>query len=180
MGMFASIIIRTALTAAPLFAQPMHWVAGPFVPDDATRIGDDGAPQVVCRARHAAGVYPGRVVDGTCVVPHGGVEVSRPRFEVLTGSGSWENAHAGLDTAFPAGHENGRPLVLCRARHDKGVYPGRVSGGKSAISNLLPMRKGTVCLNLYFPFCTIAAEFFLRQPRVQFDLIYRWRDFTCG
>lgn len=93
-----------------------------------------GAPLYVCRANHAGGVHPGKLLAGLCNIGYGGREVVlRAPFEVLVGNGNWGPPQGQLQGALIGGSEPGRSLPICRATFNGGVHPGKVVAGKCNI-----------------------------------------------
>lgn len=115
----------------PPSTAPMQW--SQTTPRFAKTVAgwESGRTLPVCRASHAQGVHPGKVVDGKCNIGWGGKELSLSDFEVLTGGGSWRPK--GTAGAFVAGSENGQPLLLCLASVRGGGHPGKVVAGKCNI-----------------------------------------------
>ena len=93
-----------------------------------------GAPLYVCRANHAGGVHPGKLLAGLCNIGYGGREVVlRAPFEVLVGNGNWGPPQGQNQGALIGGSEPGRSLPICRAGFNGGVHPGKVVDGKCNI-----------------------------------------------
>ena len=94
---------------------------------------EPGRQLVVCHARYANGVFPGKVVARNCNFGYGGREILAPSYEVLVvdpGHVAWVAASNGQipAKAIVGGREASRSLAICRARYNKGVHPGRVNG----------------------------------------------------
>jgi hypothetical protein len=89
----------------------------------------------VCRARHAGGVYPGKLIAGRCNIPYRGRELEIPVYDVAVGDGEW--GRAGYRLALSGGQEDsGNTLYVCRVHYlepngtDHGYHPGKVEKGK--------------------------------------------------
>jgi peptidoglycan-associated lipoprotein len=101
------------------------------VPDGALIGGEEaGRRFVVCRAQHAGGNHPGKLVDKTCNIPVGGLEVAKSEYQVLVvhGRSEWVAARDGAvpARAVKAGSASGKDFYLCRAKHEGGTHPGKV------------------------------------------------------
>lgn len=110
-----------------------EWVAARDgrAPDGALVGGDEkGKPLVVCRAPHAGGKQPGRIVDKACAIHFEGAEVTKPEYQALVvhGAPQWVGARDGAvpARAVKVGTESGRDLYLCRAQDDGGTFPGKL------------------------------------------------------
>ncbi len=135
----------------------MQWVAsGGFVPRNAVIAGRETSPTTaglvrslpVCRARHGGTWHPGKVVLGRCNYSFSGSEHYANTFQVLVappGALRWQSratferrfdaakVKAGESSAVQAGRVSrddryGGRLLVCRARHEGGVHPGKVEG----------------------------------------------------
>ncbi len=146
----AALVAAALLSTSPVSARragpstgpsgsrsPLQWVAAAngSIPGGAVVGGQEPGRQLyVCRAQHAGGVHPGKVVGRHCNIGYGGQEIVVPRYEVLTSSQpqriQWVSAANGSipGGAVVGGQEPGRQLYVCRARHAGGVHPGKVVG----------------------------------------------------
>jgi len=99
---------------------------------------NDGKSLYVCRAQHAGGIHPGKLIGGQCNIPYGGHEYEKPEFEVAVGSGTWGKPQPGYAGALVGGQEPGRTLYVCRVNYQEagwgiiqhGFHPGKVVEGK--------------------------------------------------
>lgn len=92
----------------------------------------------ICRAQHAGGLHPGKLIGGQCNIGYGGAGIEKPVYEVARGQGgAWGPPKPNLVGALVGGQEPGRILYVCRARHtesvgmgtiDRGVHPGKIVG----------------------------------------------------
>jgi hypothetical protein len=94
-------------------------------------------PLAVCRAEHADGLHPGKVVGRRCNIGFNGREIEVHTFEVLVdGEGLvWEAARKGEEVvgAFEGGWEGDVPLPVCRAELNRGLHPGKLLEGRCHI-----------------------------------------------
>lgn len=95
----------------------------------------NGVTLYVCRADYNGGVYPGKLLNGSCNIGIGGKEMVLSTYEVAVGSGSWGKARAGFAGALTGGRE----IYVCRANFRQssgsgtinyGQYPGKIVDGK--------------------------------------------------
>jgi len=104
------------------------------LPPDAVHAGHDadGSPIFVGRAYHEGDQLPAKVIPSKQVayICHGGQEIAKHLFEVLTGTGfTWESSDHG---EVPAGavstgsQSDGEPLFIGRAHFQGSLTPGKV------------------------------------------------------
>lgn len=101
------------------------------VPEDAVVGGFVPAGNlIVCRAEYADGIHPGKLVDCSCNIGYGDLEIVSNNFEVLVSEKDyrWEQVS---NCQLPAGSIHGgiegeRYLVVCRANYEGGLHPGKV------------------------------------------------------
>jgi hypothetical protein len=94
---------------------------------------EPGRSLPVCRAPYRGATHPGKVVAGKCNFGYGGKEVVTSTFEVLTGKNLKWTKNRSASGAVVGGVERGAKLVVCRARYNKGVHPGKLLAGKCNI-----------------------------------------------
>jgi hypothetical protein len=122
----------------------VNWVRlsrGQSVPNNAITGGielggdNNGTTLYVCRAAYNDGVYPGKLLNGSCNIGFGGKETVVSTYEVAVGSGSWSKPRTGFAGALTGGRE----IYVCRANFRQssgsgtinyGQYPGRIVDGK--------------------------------------------------
>lgn len=122
----------------------LRMTKGQKVPPDAIPGGtelvgeNDGVGLHVCRVNHS-GLQPGKLLNGYCLIPYGGKEITFSEYEVATGKGSWGRARPNYAGALIGGWETERKLIVCRAHYvealasaqiDHGQHPGKVVGGQ--------------------------------------------------
>lgn len=133
-----------ALSALPVIAlaapfdSDFYWVKSSIntaLPEFAVQGGHDsnGAPLYICHAKHNGGVHPGKIVNNNCNITYAGVEIVKPKYQVLVSTTpmSWLKAGNGFVPAgaVPGGFENGHPLFICKAKYaDGSVHPGKIVG----------------------------------------------------
>ncbi|OAD19014.1 hypothetical protein THIOM_005373, partial [Candidatus Thiomargarita nelsonii] len=134
-----ALILFSSQAASEISWQP---VINGQIPPNAIQGGweANGTPLPVCRAYRGNERHPGKVVSGRCNYGYGGRESSSSRYDVLVGQDqeySWEDIGKSTPPGwypFAGGHEPGRILYICRAKHrthfvvDKGVHPGKMVG----------------------------------------------------
>ena len=121
--------------------QGIGWVPGKgaSMPKGAVAAGKEpGRTLFVCRANHARGIHPGKVVAGKCNFGYGGREILSTKFQVMVNRGArigWVPPRGGKlpSNAYVGGKEPGRTLFVCRAPHNGGIHPGKVVAGKCNI-----------------------------------------------
>ncbi|RVE54471.1 hypothetical protein evm_000956 [Chilo suppressalis] len=137
----------SAPVAAPLYSSPPGYPGGPVggagqwvdaangqLPPGAVPGGQDcnGEPIFVARAQHEGATIPGKLVQshGCAFVPWGGLEHSKPQYQVLVGGpNNWvpTNGSAIPPGAFPGGaSEDGETLFVGRVRHEGSLTTGKV------------------------------------------------------
>lgn len=134
---FASILLLTMLLFAGStnsVAQVLTWVpkTNSMRADSVAGGSEPGRTLYICRASYQRGLHPGKLLAGNCNITYDGKEIVLANYEVLVGKGTWGPPAAGLRGAFVAGHENNRPLYLCRAQFN-GQHPGKVVAGSCNI-----------------------------------------------
>lgn len=98
----------------------------------------DGRPLAISVVLRDGGRFPGKMdpKNGKAYYSFGGKEYqSDDLYEVFTGDGTWVKAPGGrIPTgAIRAGQDiDGSPLYIIRARHAKGLHPGRTDGKGNA------------------------------------------------
>ncbi|ETN61198.1 hypothetical protein AND_007147 [Anopheles darlingi] len=110
------------------------WTSHQGIPPMAVHAGNDqdGSPIYVGRAYHEGDLIPAKVLPtkSACYVSHSGMEVFKPSFEVLTGSGfSWVHSANGHvpDGAVQGGHTTtGEQLHIGRTHHEGSLTPGKI------------------------------------------------------
>ena len=126
----ACLVAATTVATTANAEDVDNWVAWTgTVPADAVLGGyETGRDLPVCRAEHAGGKHPGKIVAGQCNYGYGGEEHEATAFEVLTGPGGNWTAWTGSVPAgaVMGGYENGGDLPLCRADYAEGKHPGKV------------------------------------------------------
>ncbi len=138
----ASPAAPVALRQAPLiervqFKGGADWVpaSGGAIPPGAMQGGYEsgGEPLFVCRVSYNGSVQPGKVRPGFggCNFPFGGQEVTRPRYEVLVGTGfDWVPGNGGIPGgAVQGGYDippQSPPLFVCQANYNGGMHPGKI------------------------------------------------------
>jgi len=110
-----------------------HWkkINNCEVPENAVVGGyESGRNLIVCRAEYADGIHPGKLVDCSCNIGYGDLEIVSNKFEVLVSEKDyrWEQV---INCDLPAGAIRGgiegeRYLVICRANYEGGMHPGKV------------------------------------------------------
>lgn len=117
-------------------APKFRWVRSEmdYIPSNAVVGGyEQNRTLYICKAPYGNGMHPGKVVDDNCDIGYGGQEIVIPSgdYQILTGSGfSWVKARNGMlpNNAVSGGHENGRPLYICRVNYIGGKHPGKIVG----------------------------------------------------
>lgn len=122
----------------------INWVRlsrGQSIPGNAIaggiELGGDsnGTTLYVCRAAYNDGVYPGKLLNGSCNIGIGGIEKVVSTYEVAVGNGNWGKSRTGFAGALTSGRE----IYVCRANFRQssgagtinyGQYPGKVVDGK--------------------------------------------------
>ncbi len=134
-----ALILFSSKAASEISWQP---VTNGQIPSNAIQGGweANGTQLPVCRAYRGNERHPGKVVSGRCNYGYGGREISSSSYDVLVGpdhESSWEDIGKSTPTGWyplAGGHEPGRILYICRAKHrqgfftDKGVHPGKMVG----------------------------------------------------
>lgn len=133
----ALIALPTVALADPSMSD-FYWVKSSVnaaLPDFAVQGGHDsnGAPLYICQAKHNGGVHPGKIVNGNCNITYAGIEIVKPKYQVLVSTTplNWVKAGGGFvpPGAVPGGYENGHPLFICKAKYaDGSVHPGKIVG----------------------------------------------------
>lgn len=99
----------------------------------------DGTPIYVGRAFHEGDQTPAKVIPSkqACYISHNGLEIFKPTFEALTGSGfTWvssSNGHVPAGAVLAGNTVNGLPLYVGRAHHDGSLTPGKIHGSHGCI-----------------------------------------------
>lgn len=121
-------------------------VQTPFQPGQGAIPGGPGngpkpdAPLYICRGAFNSGLYPGRWVEGKCIIDDGtGKEQALSSYEVANGNARWQNFDGNIGALVPGGYDiDGTPLYICRVRikqfGDKGLQPGRLTDGKCKLT----------------------------------------------
>jgi len=92
----------------------------------------DGSPIYVGRAFHEGVQLPAKVIPSkqACYVSHNGMEIFKPNFELLSGSGfTWvgsSNGHAPAGAVSSGNTNTGEPLYIGRAHHEGSLTPGKI------------------------------------------------------
>jgi hypothetical protein len=94
---------------------------------------EPGRSLPVCRSNYGGAMHPGKVVAGKCNFGYGGREIVARNFDVLTGRNLKWTSNRSASGAVVGGVERGVKLVVCRARHNNGVHPGKLLAGKCNI-----------------------------------------------
>lgn len=133
---FITTCVCLGMNAERVAAADWTWIdaTADHMPFDAVVGGSEGNGDrlYICRAGHQNGIYPGKFRPGFagCNIGSDGNEVAVPNFQILVPT--WAPASNGsIPREAPAfGHEaDGSPLFICRANHQGGLHPGRVSPG---------------------------------------------------
>lgn len=122
--------------------QGVKWVPARSVKDLRTAFPGGAGPRVlnhVCAARHGAGRYPGRLVNGVCYIAYGAKEIPLRKYSVLVNRSArygWvppaalNNRPAGpigdFGEAVSGGAERGQNLYICRGSFAGGMLIGKV------------------------------------------------------
>lgn len=126
------MVMGFLLSFSAYAAEPMQWLRSGAASGANIVAGSEGGhPLPVCRAAYQNAAHPGKVVAGKCNIGWGGKEVGVSDYEVLAGSGSWRPRNTA--GAFVGGQENGQPMLLCAARFQGGLHPGKVVAGRCNI-----------------------------------------------
>lgn len=137
-GVMAGTMATATFVSSAEAQQGVGWVSGrgATMPNGAVAGGKEpGRTLFICRAGHARGMHPGKVVAGKCNIGYGGREIVSTKFQVMVNRGAriaWVAPQGGRvpPNAFVAGKEPGRTLFVCRAPHRDGIHPGKVVAGK--------------------------------------------------
>lgn len=140
-GVMAGAIAGTMFVSSAEAQQGIAWVPGKgaAMPKGAVVGGKEaGRKLIVCRAPHARGVHPGKIVAGKCNFGYAGKEIAAPKFQVMINRGArigWVAPQRGKvpANAFVGGKEPGRTLFVCRTPYKGGMHPGKVVAGKCNI-----------------------------------------------
>lgn len=115
-----------------------HWISSSIhqglVTGTAVYAGNDadGSPIYVGRAFHDGDQLPAKVIPSkqACYVSHNGLEVFKPNFEFLSGTGfTWissSNGHVPENAVLAGNTVTGEPLYVGRAHHDGSLTPGKI------------------------------------------------------
>lgn len=122
----------------------MEWLASNAhagVPPNAVIAGNDidGTTIYVGRAYHEGDLIPAKVIPSKQVayVPHGGLEVAKSEFHILTGIGfEWvpsANGHVPPDAVVAGNQSNGEPLYVGRAHVGGSLSVGKIHPSHNCI-----------------------------------------------
>jgi hypothetical protein len=99
----------------------------------------DGTPIYVGRAFHEGDQIPAKVIPSkqACYVPHNGLEVFKPNFDLLSGTGfNWvgsSNGHVPTGAVLAGHQRTGEPLYIGRAHHEGSLTVGKIHTGHGCI-----------------------------------------------
>lgn len=91
------------------------------------------------RAFHEGDQIPAKVIPSkqACYVPHNGLEVFKPNFDLLSGTGfTWvgsSNGHVPAGAVLAGNQRTGEPLYVGRAHHDGSLTVGKIHTGHGCI-----------------------------------------------
>ena len=99
----------------------------------------DGTPIYIGRAFHDGDETPAKLIPSkqACYISHNGLEIFKPTFEALTGTGfTWvssSNGHVPAGAVLAGNTVNGLPLYVGRAQHEGSLTPGKIHGAHGCI-----------------------------------------------